>query len=135
MNACFHAVIAERFNIDATLVRLIFLLLLFSGSVGFWLYILLWVFLPTEAEIAGELDASLDDVPPMPMSGPYVDVPGMDSMSPKAPKAEPPSAPPAPDSGEAPTVHSAGDEPANMDGETPTNAEHDQHFPKPDTML
>jgi len=35
-------------NIDPTIIRLIFLLLLFGNGVGFLLYILLWVLLPVE---------------------------------------------------------------------------------------
>lgn len=110
--------LAERYNIDATLIRLIFLGLSFTGSVGLWIYVALWIFLPTDAEIAGELDAHVADVPPMPKSGPYVDVPGMDPVGAKDPKptTEPPVAPPA--------DATSADAPAD-----------DQGFPQPDTTL
>lgn len=112
--------LAERYNIDATLIRLIFLGLSFTGSVGIWIYIALWIFLPTDVEIAGELDAQVADVPPMPKSGPYVDVPGMDPVGPKAskPAGEPPATPPAD------TPKAEGDEPASP-----------SDFPAPDTTL
>ena len=38
--------IAEYFEIDPVLVRLAFVLLLFAGSGGFWLYIILMLIMP-----------------------------------------------------------------------------------------
>ena len=37
--------IAEYFGIDSSLVRIVFILTLFAGSIGFWVYIILAVFL------------------------------------------------------------------------------------------
>ncbi len=36
------------FGIDSLLVRIIMVLLFFSGSLGFWLYMVLWIVLPNE---------------------------------------------------------------------------------------
>ncbi len=44
--------LADYFDIDTTLVRLIFVLLLITGSAGFWIYIILWVVMP-EAPAVG----------------------------------------------------------------------------------
>ena len=38
--------LAEYFNIDPLLVRIIFVVLLFGGSLGFWAYLLLWICAP-----------------------------------------------------------------------------------------
>jgi phage shock protein C len=38
--------LAEYFGIDPTAIRLVFVLLLFAGFGGFWLYIILWVIMP-----------------------------------------------------------------------------------------
>ena len=38
--------LAQYFGMDATLVRILFVVLLFGGSLGFWAYLLLWAFLP-----------------------------------------------------------------------------------------
>lgn len=84
--------LAERYKVDPTLIRLIFLGLSFTGSIGLWVYLGLWVFLPTDRQIAGELDAIIEDMPPMPKSGPYVDVPGMDPVGATTPKTEDSSA-------------------------------------------
>lgn len=112
--------LAERYKFDATLIRLIFLGLSFTGSIGVWVYIILWIFLPTDVEIAGELEANVADVPPMPKSGPYVDVPGMDPVDPKAP-------------------NTAGESPATPSTETPeaegTTVEDNKDFPDPDATL
>ena len=40
--------LAEYFNIDPTIVRLVFVLLLLTGSAGFWIYIILLVIMPME---------------------------------------------------------------------------------------
>lgn len=112
--------LAERYNIDATLIRLIFLGLSFTGSLGLWIYIGLWIFLPTDVDIAGELDANVADMPPMPKSGPYVDVPGMDPVGPKSTNATDASA-------ATPLT-----ETPQAEGDT---TEGDEPFPKPDTTL
>lgn len=120
--------LAERYNMDATLIRLIFLGLSFTGSVGVWVYIAMWVFLPTDVQIAGELDASVEDVPPMPHSGPYVDVPGMDPIGAKTSKPESNPAAPATDEPAAQT------EPASTEDSNPDDPTN-QDFPKPNTTL
>lgn len=40
--------LAKYFNIDPTIVRLVFALLFLTGSAGFWLYLIMWVIVPTE---------------------------------------------------------------------------------------
>ena len=38
--------LAAYFDIDVTLVRIIFLALLICGSFGFWLYLVIWIVAP-----------------------------------------------------------------------------------------
>ncbi len=38
--------LGEFLAIDATLIRLVFFLLLFGGGVGFWAYIVMWIIIP-----------------------------------------------------------------------------------------
>lgn len=45
--------LAEYFNIDPTIVRVIFFILLWVGSSGFWLYILLGLLLPYDYQVNG----------------------------------------------------------------------------------
>jgi phage shock protein C len=45
--------LAKFFNVDATLVRLVFLLLLFLGGSGFLLYFILWIIVPQESQPGG----------------------------------------------------------------------------------
>jgi phage shock protein PspC (stress-responsive transcriptional regulator) len=40
--------LADFFNIDPTIVRLIFVLLFITGSAGFWIYIILMIVIPEE---------------------------------------------------------------------------------------
>ncbi len=42
--------LAKYFSVDATLVRVVFLLLLFLGGSGFPLYIILWIIMPDEPQ-------------------------------------------------------------------------------------
>lgn len=42
--------IARYFNIDPTVVRVLALITLLLGSLGFWVYIIMWIFVPTEEE-------------------------------------------------------------------------------------
>lgn len=42
--------LAQYFNIDPTIVRLIFLLLLFAGGAAFLIYIIMWIVVPLEPE-------------------------------------------------------------------------------------
>ena len=39
--------IADYFNVDPTLVRAIFIVAFLAGTLGFWAYVLLWIFIPT----------------------------------------------------------------------------------------
>lgn len=43
--------IAKYFEIDSTLVRLVFLLLFFFGGSGFLLYLILWILIPSESRV------------------------------------------------------------------------------------
>jgi phage shock protein C len=43
--------ISERFKIDVSLVRILFLLALLSVSIGFWIYVVLWIVLPEKSEV------------------------------------------------------------------------------------
>lgn len=45
--------LAEFFNIDPTIVRVIFVVLLMAGSSGFWLYIVLGLVLPYDFQVKG----------------------------------------------------------------------------------
>jgi phage shock protein C len=40
--------LAKYLNIDPAIVRLVFLLLLFLGGGGFWIYLVLWIITPVE---------------------------------------------------------------------------------------
>jgi len=40
--------LADYFGIDATIVRLIFVALLLSGTLGFWAYLVMWIVVPEE---------------------------------------------------------------------------------------
>jgi len=48
--------VGAYFNIDTVVIRVIFLLLFFSYSVGFWAYIILWIAVPKAATIAQRLE-------------------------------------------------------------------------------
>jgi phage shock protein C len=45
--------LAKFFNVEATVVRLVFLLLFFLGGSGFLLYLILWIIVPQESHTAG----------------------------------------------------------------------------------
>ena len=38
--------IAEYFEIDPVIIRVLFVIALFMGTMGFWLYIILWIIIP-----------------------------------------------------------------------------------------
>jgi len=38
--------IAEYLNIDTTVVRILFLIALLCGSLGFWIYLIVWICAP-----------------------------------------------------------------------------------------
>jgi phage shock protein C len=42
--------LGKYFSVDATIVRLVFLLLLFLGGSGFLLYLILWIIVPEEQQ-------------------------------------------------------------------------------------
>lgn len=44
------------FNTDPLLFRIIFIVLLFAGSVGFWIYIILWIAIPEASTTAQKLE-------------------------------------------------------------------------------
>lgn len=50
--------LAEYFDIDPTLVRLLFVLVVIAGGAGVLAYIILWIVVPTESSI----DKDSDDV-------------------------------------------------------------------------
>jgi phage shock protein PspC (stress-responsive transcriptional regulator) len=43
--------LAEYFNVDATLVRLLFVIFALSGGPGLLVYIVLWLVIPTESDV------------------------------------------------------------------------------------
>ncbi len=47
--------LADYFNLDATLVRIIFVLLTLAGGPGFILYIAIWIAAPEESQVKGSL--------------------------------------------------------------------------------
>jgi phage shock protein C len=40
--------LAKYLNVDPTIIRLVFVLLLFLGGGGFWIYLVLWIITPVE---------------------------------------------------------------------------------------
>jgi phage shock protein C len=59
--------LAKYLNVDPTIIRLVFLLLLFLGGGGFWIYLVLWIIAPVE---------------PLPDSNSVIEVkPGKDSVT------------------------------------------------------
>ncbi len=42
--------LADYFELDPTIIRLIFVLLLFAGTGGFWIYVILWIVMPLKPE-------------------------------------------------------------------------------------
>lgn len=46
--------LAEYFNIDPSIVRLIYVLLGVTGGSGLFFYLLLWAILPTKSEISND---------------------------------------------------------------------------------
>lgn len=54
--------LADFFNIDPTIVRLIFVLLLLTGSAGFWIYIIMLIVVPEEPRGSSEvIDADVKE--------------------------------------------------------------------------
>lgn len=50
--------LAEYFNVDSTVVRLIFVLIIISGGTGILAYVILWIVLPSESDV----DKSSDEI-------------------------------------------------------------------------
>lgn len=48
--------LAQYFNMDSTVVRLLFALLIVYGGAGLPLYIILWIVMPTESNVSGNSD-------------------------------------------------------------------------------
>jgi len=42
--------VADFFGMDRSVVRIIFALLILAATLGFWLYLLLWIIVPLEEE-------------------------------------------------------------------------------------
>lgn len=40
--------VADYFNLDKSIVRIIFAALILAGTVGFWVYLLMWIIVPQE---------------------------------------------------------------------------------------
>ena len=40
--------LADYFNMDSTIMRLIFVALFLSGTLGLWLYLIMWIVIPME---------------------------------------------------------------------------------------
>ena len=43
--------VAKYLNVDPTVVRIIFLVALLCGSVGFWAYLIIWIAAPEENQL------------------------------------------------------------------------------------
>lgn len=54
--------LADYFGIDVVIVRLIALFALFCLSAGFWVYLVLWIFVPLEPYTGGrsEMNGNMD---------------------------------------------------------------------------
>ena len=44
--------LAQYLNIDPTVVRILFLISLFFGGLGFWAYIIIWIVAPEDNRLA-----------------------------------------------------------------------------------
>ena len=45
--------LGDFFNLDPTIIRLIFVVLFLTGSVGFWVYVVMWIVVPEESTVNG----------------------------------------------------------------------------------
>ena len=43
--------LAQYFDVDPTVVRIIFLIMLLMGSLGFWVYLIIWIVAPLDSKI------------------------------------------------------------------------------------
>ena len=46
--------LAKYLNVDPTVIRIIFLIALICGSIGFWAYIIVWIAAPEENRIENQ---------------------------------------------------------------------------------
>ena len=54
--------VANYFDIDVTLVRLLFAIALLAFSTGFWLYLILWIVMPASSADAAQPFVEVQDV-------------------------------------------------------------------------
>lgn len=55
--------LGEFFSIDPTFIRLFFFVMIFGGGAGFWIYILLWIFIPEQdADPSKDIGARMRDM-------------------------------------------------------------------------
>lgn len=54
--------IAEYFNVDATLIRVLFILFGFVVGGGIVIYLILWIIIPEAPETTAEVDLVIEDV-------------------------------------------------------------------------
>jgi phage shock protein C len=45
--------LAKRFNVDATLIRVLFIVLGISGGAGILIYLVMWIMVPQEPPVGG----------------------------------------------------------------------------------
>src|SRR3989344_2331574 len=57
--ACVSGGLAHYFNIDPTLIRLIFIFLTLFGGSGVLIYLMLWIIIPTESNTTKSMDENL----------------------------------------------------------------------------
>jgi len=55
--------IAKYLEVDVTMVRLVFLVLLFIGMGGLWIYLILWVIMPQEPSTVGQPMIEVKPIP------------------------------------------------------------------------
>ena len=55
--------LAEYFNIDIALMRVLFVVATICGSFGFWMYVILWIVVPEENIICQGFDDNIDITP------------------------------------------------------------------------
>ena len=60
--------LAKYLNVDPTVIRLVFVLLLFIGGGGFWIYLVLWFITPVEpsSSLAAVVEVKTEEVEAVP---------------------------------------------------------------------
>ena len=53
--------LANYFNIDVTLMRVLFVVAMIGGGFGFWMYIILWIVVPEENTLGPGSDTKIND--------------------------------------------------------------------------